>query len=168
MPKCKICDNSYHPFVDFGLMPIANAFRASTARGDEYKFHMQVGFCDSCKMVQLTEQPDRDQMFHENYAFFSFYLKSYEVSFSKVCTELCQKKKLNGESFVVEIGCNDGILLQNFLHAKVPCLGVEPSGNVAQVARNSGLTVLECFFDENVAVDIMEKMEKQMQYSVQM
>jgi len=58
-------------------MPIANAFATKEEMGDEYTFSMKVGFCESCKMVQLVEQPDREQMFHDNYAFFLIYFQLY-------------------------------------------------------------------------------------------
>ena len=51
MSKCLICESEYQPFVDFGDMPIANAFAKKEELNDEYTFPMKVGFCDSCKMV---------------------------------------------------------------------------------------------------------------------
>ena len=70
MPKCLICEREYQPFVDFGDMPIANAFTHEDEVENEYTFPMKVGICENCNMVQLVEQPDREKMFHENYAFF--------------------------------------------------------------------------------------------------
>jgi len=69
MSQCLICESGYQPFVDFGDMPIANAFSTKEELVNEYTFPMQVGFCENCHMVQLVEQPDREKMFHENYAF---------------------------------------------------------------------------------------------------
>ena len=54
-------------------------------------------------------------------------------------------QNLNKDSFVVEIGSNDGIMLQNFVIDKIPCLGVEPSKNVAEVAREKGIKVITEF-----------------------
>ena len=71
MPKCLICESKYNPFIDFGNMPIANSFGSKEELTDEYTFQMKVGFCSNCNMVQLVSQPDREMMFHENYAFFS-------------------------------------------------------------------------------------------------
>ena len=71
MKKCLICSNDYSPFVDFGRMPIANAFSSKKELENEYFFDMKVGFCEACKMVQLLEQPNREKMFHDSYAFFS-------------------------------------------------------------------------------------------------
>ena len=54
MPKCLICESEYDPFVDFGDMPIANAFATKEEIENEYTFPMKVGFCESCYMVQLV------------------------------------------------------------------------------------------------------------------
>ena len=51
MSKCLICDNNFNPFVDFGNMPIANAFSLKEELFNEYTFAMKVGFCEKCKMV---------------------------------------------------------------------------------------------------------------------
>ena len=161
MPKCLICEFDFAPFMNFGDMPIANAFSANPNKVDEYTFPMKVGFCNDCKMVQLVEQPDREKMFHENYAFFSStsnVMKEHFTSFSESVSNL---KSLNEKSFVVEIGSNDGIMLQNFIKNKVPCLGIEPSKNVAQVAKDKGIEVITEFFDQMLA----EKITKSHQHA---
>ena len=160
MTKCLICENNYQPFVDFGDMPIANAFATKEELVNEYTFTMQVGFCESCHMVQLIEQPDREKMFHENYAFFSStsnYMKEHFKHFANSVSEL---QDLNKDSFVVEIGSNDGIMLQNFVIDKIPCLGVEPSKNVAQVASDKGIGVITEFFDQPLAESIVQTHQK--------
>ena len=156
MKKCLICSNDYRPFVDFGRMPIANAFSSKKELENEYFFDMKVGFCESCKMVQLLEQPNREKMFHDSYAFFSS-TSSYMIKhFKKFANTVTSLQSLNEKSFVVEIGCNDGIMLQNFLSDDIPCLGVEPSKNVAYVAMDKGIKVMTEFFDELLAEKILK------------
>ena len=160
MPKCLICENSYQPFVNFGEMPIANAFGTKEEMKNEYTFIMKVGYCDRCNMVQLVDQPDREQMFHDNYAFFSStsnYMKEHFKEFSHAVSNL---QNLDEKSFVVEIGSNDGIMLQNFIIDEIPCLGVEPSGNVAEVARGKGIEVISQFFDQQLAEKITQTHQK--------
>jgi methylation protein EvaC len=151
MPKCLICDDTYSPFIDFGEMPIANAFATKEEIENEYTFPMKVGFCESCYMVQLVEQPDREKMFHENYAFFSSTSNYMKEHFKHFANSVSKLQNLNKDSFVVEIGSNDGIMLENFVASKVPCLGIEPSKNVAKVAMGKGIEVVTEFFDQDLA-----------------
>jgi methylation protein EvaC len=136
-------------------MPIANGFLTPEEFESEYFFELKVGFCPKCQMVQLLEQPAREKMFHENYAFFSSTSKR-QVQHFKDFAELVIKNHLNGNNpFVVEIGSNDGIMLQNFAERKIRHLGVEPSANVAQVAIEKGITTISKFFDEELAEEIV-------------
>ena len=160
MPKCLICDSEYQPFVDFGEMPIANAFATKEEMNNEYTFPMKVGFCESCNMVQLVEQPDREKMFHDNYAFFSSTSNYMQEHFKQFAHSVSNLQNLDKKSFVVEIGCNDGIMLQNFVTDKIPCLGVEPSKNVAEVATGKGIEVINQFFDQPLAEKITQTYQK--------
>jgi len=158
--KCLICSNEFNPFVDFGKMPIANAFSTKKELVNEYFFSMKVGFCENCNMVQLLDQPDRKKMFHDNYAFFSSTSYYMIKHFKKFANKVTSLQNLGQESFVVEIGCNDGIMLQNFQLGNIPCLGVEPSTNVAEVAKDKGIEVMTEFFDKNLANKIFKQYKK--------
>jgi methylation protein EvaC len=160
MSKCLICENEYQSFVDFGDMPIANAFSKKEELDDEYTFHMKLGFCQKCCMVQLVEQPERERMFHENYAFFSSTSNYMLEHFKKFANNVSKFQGLNRNSFVVEIGSNDGIMLQNFMNENIPCLGVEPSKNVAEVSRDKGVEVITEFFDQPLAENIIASHQK--------
>jgi len=160
MLNCLICENEYIPFVDFGDMPIANAFATKEQMIDEYTFPMKVGFCENCHMVQLVEQPARERMFHENYAFFSSTSNYMREHFKRFATSVTELQGLNETSFVVEVGCNDGIMLENFVTEDIPCLGIEPSQNVGQVAKEKGIEVISEFFDQPLAEQIIQSHQK--------
>ncbi|MDZ7646826.1 MAG: methyltransferase domain-containing protein [Cytophagales bacterium] len=155
MPKCLICNHEYEQFISFGKMPIANGFLTPEQFKQEYFFELKVGFCSNCKMVQLAELVDRERMFHENYAFFSSTSVRMAQHFEDFAQEV-QKNYLKSEDpFVVEIGSNDGIMLQHFANKNIRHLGIEPSSNVAQVAREKGINCISEFFDETVARKIV-------------
>ena len=160
MPNCLICEKEFKPFVNFGQMPIANAFATIDDIKNEYTFLMKVGFCDNCNMVQLVEQPDREKMFHENYAFFSSTSSYMREHFKQFANSVSNLQDLSKSSFVVELGCNDGILLENYIKDNIPCLGIEPSKNVANVAISKGIEVINQFFDENLAEKILHSHKK--------
>ncbi len=146
--------------MDFKKQPIANGFVTKEQFNDEYFFHMQTAFCPKCKMVQLVEQPEREKMFHDNYAFFSSTSNYMVEHFSKFVKDMTQRKKLGEDSFAVEIGCNDGILSQNFVRMNIPHLGIEPSKNVAEVARQKGINVTISFFDRSLSETIIKDYKK--------
>ncbi|MBU2510493.1 class I SAM-dependent methyltransferase [bacterium] len=157
MPKCLICKTDYLPFISFGEMPIANGFLTSTQFENEYFFSLQVGHCPNCHMVQLVEQPDREMMFHDDYAFFSSTSKRQEIHFKEFAKSVADKYLSSDDPFVIELGSNDGIMLQNFASAGIRHLGIEPSKNVAKVAIEKGVNTISEFFDEKLADIIIEE-----------
>ena len=128
--------------MSFGRMPLANAFLTPDQFDREYFYEMTPAFCSACGMFQITEQPDPKQMFHDAYAFFTRTSKGMVAHFQQyaqwVQTRFAPK-------FVVEIGCNDGAMLENFASGGVQHLGVEPSANVAAVAEKHGIRTLVAF-----------------------
>ncbi len=157
MPKCLICESSFAPFISFGQMPIANGFLRPEERAEEYFFQMEVGFCERCGMVQLTEQPAREKMFHENYAFYSSTSRYMAQHFEKFAKDVQEKYTSSSDPFVVEIGSNDGIMLTHFAQQKMRHLGIEPSKNVAKVALEKGINTISEFFDEALAEKIVRE-----------
>ncbi|MDR3574521.1 MAG: class I SAM-dependent methyltransferase [Anaerolineaceae bacterium] len=157
MKKCLICDSQIEPFINFGRMPIANGFLSPDQFASEYFFELTATYCAKCSMVQLAEQPDRERMFHENYAFFSSTSSRMAIHF-KEFAELVKARHLkHSDPFVVEIGSNDGIMLQHFASSGIRHLGIEPSANVAKVAQGKGIETLVEFFDEDLARRIVSK-----------
>jgi methylation protein EvaC len=151
MRKCVICGNPIEPFISFGKQPLANGFLTPAQFADEYYFELAVCFCSGCKMVQLAEQPEPQQMFNENYAFFSGTSKLMAAHFRDFAEGVRQEYLGNADPFVVEVGSNDGIMLQNFKQWGIRHEGIEPSANVAEVARSRGIDTRVAFFNEDTA-----------------
>jgi SAM-dependent methyltransferase len=154
--NCRICNGKLTEFFDFGDMPIANGFLVPEEFKNEYFYRMKVGFCPACSMVQLIDQPNPELMFHDHYAFFSSTSTFMARHFRQLAVEV-QEKFLANDPFVIELGSNDGILLQNFAQNGIKHLGVEPSGNVAQVAREKGINTISTFFNEATAEEILSE-----------
>jgi methylation protein EvaC len=157
MKKCRICKSPIEPFISFGQMPIANGFLTREQFKDEYFFELQAAFCPNCTMVQLIDQPEPQKMFHENYAFFSSTSKRMAVHFEEFAEHVKKDYLKSSNPFVVELGCNDGIMLQHFANSAIKHLGIEPSINVAKAANKKGVQTISEFFNENTAKDILDK-----------
>ena len=153
--KCRCCNNPIEESMTFGQMPIANAFIPPSESYDEYFFEMVTAFCSNCFAYQLLEQPDAEMMFHENYAFYSRQSKFMQIHF-KGYADWVIKNYLDdpGNSFVVEIGSNDGIMLENFAKQGIKHLGVDPSANVVEEAIQHGVQSIVSFFGDESSENI--------------
>ena len=157
MTSCLICNSQIEPIISFGEMPIANGFLSPDKFTEEYFFELKVAFCLKCSMLQLAEQPDRSRMFHENYAFYSSTSSRMAIHFKELAELVTAQYLTDHDPFVVEIGSNDGILLQHFAGSGIRHLGIEPSANVARIAQEKGIETLIEFFDEKIAERIISE-----------
>jgi methylation protein EvaC len=157
MSTCRICKSTIEPFISFGRMPIANGFLAPAEFDREYFFELTTAFCSQCGMVQLGNHVDRDRMFHDEYAFFSSTSARMALHFKDFAHQVKSKYLPGDAPFVVEIGSNDGIMLQHFASAGIRHLGIEPSENVARVGMEKGIRTVSRFFDEELAREIVSQ-----------
>lgn len=155
--SCRICGTELMPFMSFGQMPIANGFLTPAEFESEYFFELKPGFCESCSTLQILEQPDPQEMFHENYAFFSRTSKHMTVHFESYANWVKKNYLTSKDPFVVEIGSNDGLMMEFFAKDGIRHLGIEPSANVAEKARSFGVETLCSFFNLDAAEKIVSE-----------
>lgn len=135
-------------------MPLADAFVDPTQPHEEFFFDLAVGRCDACGTVQLCKRVPDKYMFHDAYAYYSSTSAGMRRHFAGYGMDVQQRLRDVAAPFVVEIGCNDGILLEIFAAAHMRHLGIDPAGNVVAEAARKGLTVQQAFFGERTAADI--------------
>jgi SAM-dependent methyltransferase len=63
---------------------------------------------------------------------------------------------LDGQSFVVDIGSNDGTLLKGYVPYGAKILGVDPSGDPVRIANEQGIETLHAFFNEETSDYVLE------------
>jgi len=153
---CRICDAPIEAFMSFGRMPIANGFLTAEELSEEYFFELAPSFCGKCGMFQLMEQPQPDKMFHAQYAFYSSTSRFMQLHFENFANAVMKDVlAVHTDPFVVELGSNDGIMLRHFHNCGIRHLGIEPSVNVADVARRHGIRTISSFFSPSLAEDIV-------------
>lgn len=137
-------------------MPIANRF-LSHITDKEYFYQLAVSFCPKCCLVQLDDVPKPQQMFSSDYAFISSTSKVMSVHFKNQAQEIIRFIKNRPKPFVVELGCNDGVMLKHLAFRKINHLGIEPAENVALIAQKNGVTVQNAFFNHQLAQKIIRQ-----------
>lgn len=155
MERCLVCSAAIQPFISFGRMPLANGFLRQEEYLKEFFFELKAAFCRECSMTQLTDHVPREMMFHDRYPFHTATSARMSWHFRELAQRIIRRVRPTPDSFVLELGSNDGTLLQHLARADVRHLGVEPSANVARVAEAKGVRTLCRFFEEETARQIV-------------
>lgn len=159
-PTCRFCSAPLEvSFADLGMSPISNDYIApqhSAAMEPFYPLHAYV--CSNCWLVQLIDFEKAENMFSDDYAYFSSYSLSWLAHAERYAVKMIADEKLGRDSLVVEIASNDGYLLQYFKRAGVPVLGIEPTANTARVAlEERGIESDVAFFGRATAERLRDK-----------
>jgi 2-polyprenyl-3-methyl-5-hydroxy-6-metoxy-1,4-benzoquinol methylase len=152
---CRFCGASAEQeFVDLGMSPLCESYLPADQLNQMEPFYpLRVNVCARCFLVQLPEYVSPADIFTE-YAYFSSYSSSW-VEHARVYTESVRRRfGLNERSFVIELASNDGYLLQHFVQANIPVLGIEPAVNVAEAARARQVPTRCCFFGVDAAREL--------------
>lgn len=154
---CRSCDHpSLVEFLDLGNQPLANnLLRPGDSFDDEPRFPLKVAVCPECHLVQITDTIPPVDLF-EDYLYFSSFSDAMLRHSREAVEKYISSYGFDSASFAVEIASNDGYLLKNFVAAGVPCLGVEPAKNIAEVAVAAGIPTLCEFFGKDTAARVVE------------
>jgi len=156
---CRFCGSSAtRPFVDIGMSPLCETFLTGDQLDRMEPFYpLSVFVCERCLLVQLKAYVSADEIFTSDYGYFSSFSDSWLEHATRYCEMATRRFDLGPESFVVELASNDGYLLRNFVKAGIPCLGIEPSGNVAEAAQRIGVPTQVEFFGVACANRMLEE-----------
>ena len=152
---CRGCgDADLKVVLSLGKMPPPNALLTEAQLGEpEKRYPLDFAFCESCGLAQITVSVDPSELFEE-YAYFSSYSTTMVAHAEVLAKQMIERRHLDSSSLAVEIASNDGYLLQHYVNAGVPVLGIDPARNIVAAARDRGVETLCEFFDEELAEEL--------------
>lgn len=155
--KCRHCSKELsHTFIDLGSSPPSNSYLTEQALKEPEKWYpLKVMVCDNCWLVQTEDFVGSSEMFSDDYAYFSSYSSTWLEHASNYVENMTARFNLNSNSMVVEIAANDGYLLQYVKGKNIPCYGIEPTHSTAKAAREKGIEIIEEFFGEEKAKNLV-------------
>lgn len=161
--NCRVCGvDGVRPFLDLGKTPLSDGLvRPDKLDGPEPRFALEVAFCPSCKMVQILEDVAQEVLFPEDYPYFSSFSDHLLAHSRRHALNLIETRGLGSESSVVELASNDGYLLQNFVEAGVPVLGIDPAPAQVRAANDKGVRSICRFFGLDLAEELLAAGEPQ-------
>jgi SAM-dependent methyltransferase len=152
MAGCRFCGAALrHTFVDLGMSPLCESFLTREQLNHMEPFYpLHAYVCEACFLVQVEEYVGPDRIF-DDYAYFSSYSDAWLRHAQSYTDMIVSRLGLDQRSHVVELGSNDGYLLQYFVAKDIPVLGIEPAANVAAAAITKGVATATLLFGLDAA-----------------
>jgi ubiquinone/menaquinone biosynthesis C-methylase UbiE len=155
--KCRFCSGPLAEFVDLGMSPLCESYVARDQLKSMEPFYPLVAYvCRDCLLVQLQEYVAPEDIFSE-YAYLSAYSDAWLEHARRYVETMTERLGLGPASYVIELGSNDGYLLQFFVEKGIPVLGIDPAANIAGAAEARGVPTLVTFFGVETARELAEK-----------
>ena len=118
---------------------------------------LDLAFCPSCALVQITETVPPEILFGRDYPYFSSVSPALLDHFRRSALSLIESRRLGPESFVLEVASNDGYMLKNFVERGIPVLGVDPAEGPAGAAQVAGVPTRCAFFGRELAWQLVDE-----------
>lgn len=153
--KCRLCGSSnLRSVVDLGATPPCEKFlTAEELDSPEPTYPLHLRICEDCLLLQIPALILPEETFSE-YAYFSSFSDSWVEHARRYVEESVARLGLGPDDLIVEVASNDGYLLQHAVSAGVRCLGIEPSVNVGEAARERGVPTVTAFLSEETAAAV--------------
>ncbi|MEK6945639.1 MAG: class I SAM-dependent methyltransferase [Nanoarchaeota archaeon] len=146
--NCRACGaNNFVPILSLGNQFITNFVSSEKEQGE--KVPLDLILCDNCKVMQLKHNAPPEAMWGDQYWYKSGISSTIKADLKDIAEKAQQLAKLNGNDIVIDIGCNDGTMLDFYKGKNLNLVGFEPSKNVAREASAKGHKVINDFFNSD-------------------
>ncbi len=150
--KCKICFKKLSLVFNLGTQPLANNLNI-TSNQMSRKYPLALHVCNNCFTLQHKTEVSIKKLYSKYY-YSSSVSKGILDNAKEIAEEI--KKKFNRNTKILEIGSNDGYLL-NLLKKKYFCVGIDPSTNMCKIAKKKGLKIENKFFNKTSSEYLLKK-----------
>ncbi|MFH1325762.1 MAG: class I SAM-dependent methyltransferase [archaeon] len=159
--KCQICSsNNLYKFLSLGHHPNPGSFLTEEKiKEPEIFFPLDVYFCEDCSLVQLGYAPDPKILFTDSFIYTTGSNKGLVRDFHDLVEIIMGRFNLSEGDLAVDIGGNDGTLLENYLPYKISVLNIDPS-KAAELTSQKKIPALKLFFNEETALKTLSEFGK--------
>ena len=156
---CRSCNKpGLEDFLDLGRTPLADRILTpAQLKEHEPVYPLKVAFCPTCGLMQITETVEPDELFCDDYPYFSSFSDYLLVHSKENVLDIIERRKLGADSFVVELASNDGYLLKNYVEHGISVLGIDPADGPAAAAEKIGVPTRNTFFTKALAQELAQQ-----------
>lgn len=158
--RCQTCGyQKLQPILFIGYLPPVNEYiPEGTIPAEQLSYPAQLLFCEKCKLVQLGLIVDPTILFPKAYPYTSSTTKVLRDNFKQLADECAKLIPLQKSDLVIDIGSNDGNLLNNFKNTN-RVLGITPE-EIGKIAIQNGIPTILDYFSGEVATKVIKKYGK--------
>ncbi len=151
---CRLCNSKDMKVVlPLNKSPLCDAY--VKRRKKQQFYDLNLCFCKKCKFVQIDTVVN-PEIIYRDYIYVTASSSGLEKHFKKYANDVCKFLKFKNSKLVVDIGGNDGILLNYFKKRKHNTINIEPSFIAARKSEKKGIKTLNEFFDQEIANKIFQ------------
>src|SRR5665213_37901 len=152
---CEVCGSrTLVPVLDLGAHPMCDDLVAIGSPRSCVEYPIEILYCDNCRTAHQRFQVPKRELFPESYHYRSRFTADV-LSGMKSLADSCEQRfgTIVGRN-VVDVGCNDGSLLDFFRQKGATTIGVEPTLAAQDCAAKGHMTIHD-FFTEATAEQIV-------------
>lgn len=145
--KCRVCySTKLIPVVQIKPQFIASTFVRSNKNNPKarIKIPMTVMLCSECELIQLKETV-RSDLLYESYFYRSNVSNTMNYDLKNVVNDVCSRLKLRKGDYILDIGCNDGLMLTMF-PKKLKKIGIDPAKNIDWNHIDNSIKIINDYF----------------------
>ena len=146
--SCRCCGSKkLKRALSLGYQPLANNLLENI--DDKTKVYpLELNVCEECFNCQLSVSINSEEMF-SNYLYQSSTTQSFREHFILAAKKYISDFKLDTNSYIIDVGSNDGVGLKPFLDLGFSNIqGIEPAKNLADIANKNGIKTFHGYLDE--------------------
>lgn len=155
---CRLgCGGTLKTVVPFPNTPIGDAYKQTSGEARNLPvFELNLCLCPTCGHLQIREVVEPDVLYGQ-FTYRTRVSLGLVDHFRNYASQAQSKLSLNKDSFILDIGSNDGSLLKFFQNQGHRVLGIDPATDVAQEANDNGVETWPVYFDANCADKVLKQ-----------
>lgn len=146
---CQNCrDVAVRSFLSLGNQPACHLPADAAEAAHEPSWPLELGFCPRCSLVQVMQPVDERILFADGYHHLAGLTQGFRTHLAVLADELAHTLESQSQKrYAVEIGSNDGTLLDQLAERGFEVLGIDPCGTESP----GGSPVVREYFGADVA-----------------
>ena len=155
---CRLCESKdVELVIPLKKIPLTEKYlERKVDKKENALYPIDVYMCNSCYHVQILDVIDPNILW-DDFTFRSGQAKVIIDHLYDIADRICKKFEIKKDSLVIDVGSNDGTLLQGYKNNDMQVLGIDPAKEIAKEANKSGINTIAEFLDEKLSDKILEK-----------